>query len=199
MIGWLRGRVLDRQATRLLLRVGDVGYELQVTVNNRAHVGAELELHVHTHVREDALQLFGFDDPQEKQLFDLLLGVQGIGPTKAIQLLQSPVADLVQAITGRDVARLSKLPGVGKKTAERILVDLADKLVGFGLPQAGPVRTEIPRRSDLESALLNLGFKGDRVEAIAAELVQARPDAALPELLRHALARLTDGRAKSEG
>lgn len=199
MIGWLRGTVLDRQATRLLLRVGDVGYELQVTINNRAQLGTEVELFVHTHVREDALQLFGFDDLQEKQLFDLLLGVQGIGPSKAIQLLQTPVSELVQAVTGRDVARLSKLPGVGKKTAERILVDLADKLVGFSPTKAGPVPQTSPRRSDLESALFNLGFKGERVEALVVELVQARPEAGLPELLRNALARLTEGRAKSEG
>jgi len=198
VIGWLMGRVLERHAARLLLRVGDVGYELQVTVNNRAQAGAEVELYVYTHVREDALQLFGFDDAEEKLLFDLLLGVQGIGPTKAIQLLQSPVADLVDAIRSRDVGRLSKLPGVGKKTAERILVDLSDKLAGFGPAAQKPVEASSPRRSDLESALLNLGFRGERVEAVAAELVAARPEAALPELLRNALARLTDGRAKSD-
>jgi holliday junction DNA helicase RuvA len=199
MIGWLKGRVLERRATRVLLRVQDVGYELQVTINNRAQAGAEVELYVYTHVREDALLLFGFDDAEEKLMFDLLLGVQGIGPTKAIQLLQSPVGDLVDAITSRDVGRLSKLPGVGKKTAERILVDLSDRLADFGTQTKKPVEGASPRRSDLESALFNLGFRGERVEAVAAELALDKPDAALPELLRNALARLTDGRAKSEG
>lgn len=196
MIGRLRGRVWDRSAGKVVLDVQGVGYEVTVTAQTVAPVGADLELYVYTHVREDALQLFGFASEVERRLFDLLLAVPNVGPVKAMQVLQSPVEVFVQAVASRDAAALAKLPGVGKKTAERILVDLGDKVASLGgaVPSAAPAAGS-GVRNDLVSALLHLGFREPQAEE-AADAVVAEGEGDLQDMVRRALARLSDRRVE---
>jgi Holliday junction DNA helicase RuvA len=195
VIAWLRGRVIDRRPTQVVLDVNGVGYAVAVTVQNPVRASEDVQLYIHTHVREDTLQLFGFADPTERHLFDLLLTVPNIGPVKAMQILQTPVADFVAIVAQRDAARLSKLPGVGKKTAERILVDLADKTAGLG--PSPPSVAPATGRTDLVSALIHLGFKESVADEAARWTLTAQPEASLEEQLRTALARLSDGRGTS--
>lgn len=207
MIGWLQGRVLERTATRVLLVVGGVGYDVHVTVQNPVRTGEDAELFIHTNVREDALQLFGFADRRERELFHLLIGVPNIGPVKAMQILQTPVDDFLSMAAERNATRLAKLPGVGKKTAERLLVDLADKLGALGPAGGAPVErppAATSTKEDLVSALVNLGYREPQAEE-AAEHALARAaadsrdsDDARPieELVRMALGSLRPGRGK---
>ncbi len=130
MIGYLKGRVLNQNESQLLLGVGDqsfVGYNIKIPARYQLH--GEIELYIHTHIREDAFELFGFPTQNEKEIFCYLLQVNGVGPKAAIGILsQMEADDLVNCILTSDRARLVKLPGVGKKTAERILLDLKEKL-----------------------------------------------------------------------
>lgn len=197
MIGRLRGEILDRTQSLVVVDVNGVGYVVHVSRNASFRMGEQVDIFVHTHVREDAIHLFGFRDAMERQIFDLLISVPNIGPVKAMQILATPVQDLVALVAKRDAKALSKLPGVGKKTAERILVDLADKLPDLG-PAAGahrPVSTtgSIPisasqTERDLYSALINLGFK-DQVAAETARrtIKKLGEDAGLEALLVEAL------------
>lgn len=208
MIGWLKGRVMERTATRVLLDVGGVGYDVHVTVQNPVRTDADAELFIHTNVREDALQLFGFADRRERELFHLLIGVPNIGPVKAMQILQTPVDDFVKMAAERDAGRLAKLPGVGKKTAERLLVDLADKLGALG-PAGGdppvPAPSAASPKDDLVSALVNLGYREHMAEE-AADFALAHAaagpgdgsgeDRPIHELVRIALGALRPGRGK---
>ncbi len=202
MIGFLRGRVRERSPTRMLLDVSGVGYDVTVTVQNPLGSGQEAELYVYTHVREDTLQLFGFADRRERQLFDLLIGVPGIGPVKAMQILQTPVDDFLAIARERQPVRLAKLPGVGKKTAERLLVDLADKLMALGgAPvSAAVVSSDSPVRDDLVSALINLGYREAPAASAADTVLESSPEGAPIEVLvRTALALLQPHRGKESG
>ena len=192
MIGRLRGMVLERTATSVVVDIQGVGYVVQVTSQTVLPEGSAVDLHIHTHVREDAITLFGFAEPSARQLFHLLIGVPGIGPVKAMGILETPVGDFVQLVLKREVGRLAKLPGVGKKTAERIVVDLADKLAVLGV--AGPAAaTATPRpgrvQDDLTSALSNLGFSPGKAEELAAAaMAEEDADQDLETLLKAALA-----------
>lgn len=167
MIAHLRGRILEKQPNRVILDVQGVGYDVAVplsTFYRLGEPGAEVALHVHTHVREDALALFGFASPLELLIFERLIGISGIGPKVALAVLSGiEPPDLVRAVHAGDIPRLTSIPGVGKKTAERILLELRDRLPpGMGAPQdeaapAGGVAAE-DLRSDLLSALANLGY-----------------------------------------
>lgn len=196
MIAWLKGRVVDRGPARVVLDVNGVGYALHVTLHNAWALGQDVELFVHTHVRDDAIQLFGFKDGDERTFFHLLLGVQGVGPVKAMQILQTPVRDLAAAVAGRETARLAKLPGVGKKTAERIVLDLQDKVADLGGAASVTPQPASPKKGDLASALSNLGFKEARAEEAAGTVLQEHPDTEMSELVRLALARLTRANAE---
>ncbi len=192
LIGRLRGTVIERTAQAVVIDVHGVGYVVQVTSTTAFAEGATVDLHVHTHVREDAITLFGFAEPAAKQLFHLLIGVPTIGPVKAMGILETPVADFVQLVLKREVGRLAKLPGVGKKTAERIVVDLFDRLAGLGaLTLATPVAEAPPAdiEQDLTSALVNLGFTSNKAEELAtAAIAEHGSDAGLEALLKTALA-----------
>src|SRR4051812_43670498 len=133
MLGFLRGRVISEEPSGVILDVGGVGYELTVPVGSLGRAphqpNGDVELWVHTHVREDALDLFGFASELERRVFRLLVSVPNVGPKTAIGVLGAlPIADLSRAISARDLGRLGKVPGIGKKTAERLVVELADKL-----------------------------------------------------------------------
>jgi Holliday junction DNA helicase RuvA len=138
-------------------------------------------------VREDQLSLYGFATAMELELFEKLIAVSGVGPRVALGVLSGIEADdLVQAIKGNDVARLTRVPGVGKKTAERLILELKDKLASLHVAAAAPAAPS-PRRSDLLSALANLGYSSAEAERAASEVLRVQPEASLGDLLREAL------------
>jgi Holliday junction DNA helicase RuvA len=165
MIAFLRGQVFDKQPNRVTVDVHGVGYDVQVPLSTYYQVGepgAEVALRIHTHVREDALQLFGFATDLERQLFERLIGISGIGPKLAIVVLSGLESrDLLSAVQRADVARLTAIPGIGRKTAERIVLELKDRLAGLGVaeaPASAATRPEDALKHDVLSALQNLGY-----------------------------------------
>jgi len=177
MIAHLRGRLIAKHPNQAIVEAGGVGYDVTISVPTFSELPAapaEVSLHIHTHVREDAIALFGFLRPEEKQLFERLISVSGIGPKLAITILSGmPTPDMVAAIRGNDVARLTRIPGIGKKTAERMVLELRDKLEHFGATPAAPPVS--PIEEDVISALMNLGYQ--RVTAERALAAAARKDA----------------------
>jgi Holliday junction DNA helicase RuvA len=161
MIAHLRGKLISKHPNQAIVEAAGVGYDVTITVptfSDLPALGSEVSLHVHTHVREDAIALFGFLRADEKQLFEKLITVSGIGPKLAITILSGmATVDMVGAIRGNDFARLTRIPGIGKKTAERMCVELRDKLDAFGAPQ--PAVTVSPIEEDVISALTNLGYQ----------------------------------------
>ena len=166
MIAFLRGTLLEKHPNQVIVDTGGVGYDVLIPVSTFSALpdaGSEVRLRIHTHVREDALSLFGFATPEEKTMFERLISVSGIGPKLGITVLSGlATADLISAIRNGDVAQLVRIPGVGKKTAERIVLELKDKLEGLG--PAGvhgqperPVATLSAIEFDVLSALINLG------------------------------------------
>lgn len=199
MIAFLRGRVLEKQPNRVLVDVNGVGYEVIVPLSTFYDIGdegADVSLRVHTHVREDALQLYGFLTLLERQVFERLIAVSGIGPKLAIAVLSGlETRDLVVAVQRADVARLTGIPGVGKKTAERIVLELKEKLTHIAVPAAAGVKPQAADadrlRGDLLSALQNLGYhRTDAERAIDAVLEQST-GRTLESALKDALRRLS--------
>ena len=165
MIAHLRGQILYKIPNYVVIECGGVGYELAISVTTYTaigDVGAEARLHVHTHVREDAFLLFGFAEVTEKRLFEKLLTISGIGPKLAITVLSGISAErLVEAIRGGDHATLTRIPGIGKKTAERVVLELKDKLDDLAGYATGGVSTTPSlggTAEDVLSALVNLGY-----------------------------------------
>jgi Holliday junction DNA helicase RuvA len=195
VIGHLRGVVLAKSPERVLLEVGGVGYEVHIPVStyyelDRLGDGAAASLHVHTHLREDAISLYGFWTETEKHLFERLIGVSGIGPRLARVILSGmPPADLIRAIAGGDLVRLSSVPGVGKKTAERLVLELRDKV--RELAAAPEAVAAGPGDEDLVSALVNLGYKRPQAERAVIEARRAAPEADFSDLLRASLKKLS--------
>jgi Holliday junction DNA helicase RuvA len=193
MIGLLRGRLLEKRPNQVILDVGGVGYLVAVPLSTFAAMGelhAEVTLLIHTHVREDALALYGFLSAREKHLFELLLGASGVGPTLALKILSGMnVEELVPAIRTGDLARLTKIPGVGRKTAERMVVELKDKLeaVEAEKPAASPAGVE----ADVKSALINLGYDDRASEAAVTEAKSRAGAGSFEKLLRASLTALS--------
>jgi Holliday junction DNA helicase RuvA len=196
MIGYLEGTLKQLDATRALVLVGGVGYEVHISLQTYYKLEGQksVALQIFTHVREDALSLYGFASAEEKFAFGKLISISGIGPTLAQKILSGIDApDLAEAVTRGDVRKLSSIPGVGKKTADRIILELRDKLL---LPEsAGEQATPSPRTSmddDVHSALINLGYKPRDAEA-ALEMARKElgNDAELSALLKAALRQLT--------
>ena len=198
MIARLCGTLVDKQPGSAVVDVNGVGYQVSIPISTYSELGetgSRVELHVHTHVREDALALFGFHTRFEKEVFTRLLAVSGIGPRTALAVLSGLGAqDLIEAVRERDIARLASVPGIGRKTAERMVVDLADRLDSLPAPTdvGGPggedPATRPDVRQDLVSALVNLGYNV-RVAADAAGRVLKSPRATPPPF--HALLRET--------
>jgi Holliday junction DNA helicase RuvA len=182
MIAHLRGTLLEKHPNSAVVDVGGVGYEVTIPVStftSLPEVGKEVSLRVHTHVREDAILLFGFTQAGEKQLFERLISVTGIGPKLGITVLSGLAAnDLATAIRAGQTDRLVRIPGVGKKTAERIVLELRDKLEGIGLPAGAVVPAEKPSvltgvEQDVLSALMNLGCQRAAAESAIRKAVAA--------------------------
>ncbi|MFB3814735.1 MAG: Holliday junction branch migration protein RuvA [Terriglobales bacterium] len=192
MIAHLRGRLLSKHPNQAVVDVGGVGYDVTISVptfSDLPAAGSEVALHIHTHVREDTLALFGFLRAEEKQLFERLIQVGGIGPKLAVTILSGmPAAEMVGAIRRGDVAKLTRIPGIGKKTAERMVLELRDKLAQFGEAViAAPVS---PVEEDVLSALVNLGYQRPAAERALAAAARAG-DASFDALFREALSALS--------
>lgn len=194
MIAALRGRLLEKQPSRLIVDVSGVGYDVQVplsTYGSVGDVGAEIALRVHTHVREEQIALFGFLTPLEQQIFERLISVNGIGPKVALAVLSGITpGDLVASVQGNEPARLTTIPGIGRKTAERIVLELRDRLPAALPSTPGPVTPGSVVRADLLSALVNLGYPRPTVEKAVGDVLKAQPGATFDEALRQALGRL---------
>jgi len=176
MIAHLRGRLLSKHPNQAVVETGGVGYDVTITVptfSDLPALGSEVALHIHTHVREDLIALYGFLRPAEKQLFEKLITVSGIGPKLAVTILSGMVADdLARAIRGNDVARLTRIPGIGKKTAERMVLELRDKLPEVAGTSAPAVSALSAMEEDVLSALVNLGYQRAAAEKALAGVVK---------------------------
>jgi holliday junction DNA helicase RuvA len=186
MIAFLRGRVLEKHPNRLIVDVGGVGYDVAVplsTFYTAGDAGAEIALRVHTHVREDQLALYGFATALELAAFERLIAVSGIGPKLALAVLSGIESrDLIGAIQRGDVVRLTRIPGVGKKTAERIVVELRDRLPKV-LESTGGVAAAEPEsalRDDLISALGNLGYHRQAIDKVLDKVLNGAGETAAP-------------------
>jgi holliday junction DNA helicase RuvA len=190
MIGSLRGKVTDKRPNAVLIDVGGVGYHVQIPLSTFAALGtlhSEATLLIHTHVREDQFSLFGFISAREKQCFELLISASGVGPSLALKILSGMgIEELVPAIRRGNLAQLVRIPGVGKKTAERIVVELRDKLAAIDVPETGKPLTATQLESDVASALVNLGYDERSVER-AIEKARAAGEAEFERLLRDSL------------
>jgi Holliday junction DNA helicase RuvA len=199
MISYLRGVLLDKHPNQIVVDVNGVGYELTIPVSTFSvlpNIGNEVHLRVHTHVREDALALFGFGTSTEKAVFEKLIGVSGIGPKLAVTVLSGLDAkELVAAIRGGQVEALVRIPGVGKKTAERMIVELRDKLDMLGIAaaavSAGPAKMGKPaftqEEEDAISALMNFGAQRAAAEAAVSKAKAEAPGESFEVLFRRAL------------
>jgi holliday junction DNA helicase RuvA len=190
MIGSLRGKLIEKRPNQVLVDVNGVGYQVQIPLSTFAGLGAlhaETSLLIHTHVREDQITLYGFVTAREKQCFELLISASGVGPSLALKILSGmSIEELVPAIRKSDLAQLVKIPGVGRKTAERIVVELRDKLVVIDVPEAGKPSTRSQLEDDVASALMNLGYDAKSVER-AVEKSRAASGADFEKLLRSSL------------
>lgn len=197
MYDYLEGQLAERQATRLVLDVGGVGYELVTPLGASFGPGPRVRAYVHLHVREDAHLLYGFPDRGTRELFRLLLKVKQVGPAMANGILSGMApADLLATIQAKDMRRLTSIKGVGKKTAEQILLDLGDRLAEFpSLPGSAPppVAPKRPLHSEAErqtiQALMSIGFSEKEAESATATAVAAVGNSDLERLLRTALKR----------
>ena len=193
MIAHLRGRLISKHPNQAIVEAAGVGYDVTITVptfSDLPAMGNEVALHIHTHVREDAIALFGFLRADEKQLFEKLITVSGIGPKLAITILSGmATSDMVGAIRANDHARLTRIPGIGKKTAERMCVELRDKLDGFGAPQA--TVTVSPIEEDVISALTNLGYQRVLAEKAVEKAVVSAGRENFDAIFRAALGAMT--------
>jgi Holliday junction DNA helicase RuvA len=190
VIGSLRGRLASKSPQELLVDVGGVGYRVHVPLSTFYGVGdpgAEVSLLIHTHVRDDALLLFGFLTSQEEMLFQRLIGVSGVGPKLAINILSGiEVGELASALRTGDVMRLTRIPGVGKKTAERLVLELKDAMQRLSPAEPQPPEGD-GRQADLLTALVHLGYSRAEVEPVVLRLVRERPGDRLEDLLRRSL------------
>jgi Holliday junction DNA helicase RuvA len=194
VIAYLRGRLSDKQPNRIVVDVNGVGYDVAVplsTFYGLGEPGSDIALRIHTHVREDALALYGFATSIEQELFLRLIGVSGIGPKLALAVLSGiEPNDLIRAIERGDVARLTAIPGVGKKTSERIVLELKDRLPRVPAavaPSADAAGDRSGVRDDVLSALVNLGYHRPLAEKAVAAALKTAPDGGFESTLKQAL------------
>ncbi len=193
MIARLSGELAYKALDHVIIDTGGVGYRLFIPLSTFYALPdhGPVTLHVHTHVKEDALNLYGFLEQDEKSMFSLLIGVSGVGPKLAVNILSNiPAGDLREALSAGDVKRLSAVPGIGKKTAERLILELRDKVeASAGGPATAAQAAESPRsqpHDDALSALVNLGYKESQARKVL-EALEAPPEATLEEILKGAL------------
>ena len=206
MIAHLSGTLLAKHATSVIVEVGGVGYEVTIPVTTFYDLGepnTPVRLRIYTHVREEALQLFGFRTERERELFTLLISVSGIGPKSAVAMLSGMSADeIVTAIRTNNYARLTSIPGVGRKTAERLVIELRDKMAALSSPAleeeiaaggATAAQSEDALREDTLAALTQLGFPKPAAEKAINGAMQEGGDLSVETLLRRSLRQLSKG------
>ncbi|HEX8501224.1 MAG TPA: Holliday junction branch migration protein RuvA [Pyrinomonadaceae bacterium] len=205
MIAHLSGTLLAKHATSVVVDVGGVGYEVTIPVTtfyDLGEAGTNVRLQIYTHVREEALQLFGFRSLRERELFTLLISVSGIGPKSAVAMLSGMSADeIVTAIRQSNYARITSIPGVGRKTAERLVIELRDKMAALSGPAleqeaaggATAAQSEDALREDTLAALLQLGFPKPAAEKAITGAMQEGGDLSVETLLRRSLRQLSKG------
>jgi Holliday junction DNA helicase RuvA len=206
MIAHLSGTLLAKHATSVIVDVGGVGYEVTIPVTTFYDLGepnTPVRLRIYTHVREEALQLFGFRTERERELFTLLISVSGIGPKSAVAMLSGMSADeIVTAIRTNNYARLTSIPGVGRKTAERMVIELRDKMAALSSPAleeelaaGGPTtaQSEDALREDALAALVQLGFPKPAAEKAVTNAMQEGGELSVETLLRRGLRQLSKG------
>ena len=195
MIALIRGTLVYRSIDHVIIDVGGVGYRLSIPLSTFYSLPetGEVSLFTHTHVREDALLLYGFLTLEEKDLFVILIGISGVGPKLAVNILSHiPAGDLKRAIAAGDIQRLTGLPGIGKKTAERLVLELKDKIGPLdGLPEANDAMSGVGTSAsdlinDVISALVNLGYKENLARKVLGKMELA-PDLSMEEALKGAL------------
>ncbi len=204
MIAYLSGKLLEKEANTVIVDVNGVGYEVMIplsTFYDLGEIGEDVSLRIFTYVREDTLQLFGFKTIRERELFLLLISVSGIGPKSAITALSGMSADeIIGAIRSNNLARLNSIPGVGKKTAERLVIELRDKIVKLAAVASEEMKSEgIPQMSgddvydDALSALSNLGYHYNAAEKALKQAMQEGTEMSVQKLLRRSLQLLAKG------
>lgn len=207
MIAHLNGTLLAKQATTVILDVGGIGYEVTIplsTFYDLEDAGANVQLRIYTHVREDALQLYGFKTARERELFMRLISVSGIGPKLGITMLSGMSADeIIASIRSNNLARLTSIPGVGKKTAERLVIELRDKIASLSSPAleeefaaqtgAGTLPSEDAMRDDALSALINFGYQKSAAEKAITAAMQEGGDISVEIILRRSLRQMAKG------
>jgi Holliday junction DNA helicase RuvA len=200
VIAFLRGALLEKHPSRIVVDVAGVGYDVQVplsTFYGLGEPGANVTLRIHTHVREDVIALYGFSTPLEQDLFERLISISGIGPKLALAVLSGiEPGELIRAIRAQDVVRLTAIPGIGKKTAERIGLELKDRLPQPALatgPATPAARPEDQLRDDLLSALLNLGYQRPPAEKAIDKVLKTSPPPGFEQALRDVLRSMMKG------
>jgi Holliday junction DNA helicase RuvA len=199
MIAVLRGTLLEKSPSRLIIDVSGVGYDVQVPLSTfyaLGEIGAPVTLRTHTHVREDVLALYGFLTTLEQDLFERLIAISGVGPKLALAVLSGiEPPELIRAVRTQDVARLTSIPGIGKKTAERIALELKDRLPAslkaVDTPTAAPPADQL--RDDVLSALVNLGYHRPVAEKAVEKVLQGRSDVRFEDTMKDALRALMKG------
>jgi Holliday junction DNA helicase RuvA len=196
MIARLSGILIEKSVTQCVVDVHGVAYRVVIpltTFYELSEIGQPVVIHIHTHVREDAIQLYGFHVQEEREVFELMISVSGIGPKLAINVLSGIAAgELIRAVTEEDLKRLTGIPGVGKKTAERMILELKDKMAKIGR-ETLPGGTDMSKaggqvKDDALSALVNLGYKGSAVKEVVDRIVrEAKEPPSLDRLLKQAL------------
>jgi Holliday junction DNA helicase RuvA len=196
VIAQLSGRVLRKAPQEVVIDVGGVGYRVTIPLSTFYRLGAEGEaaaLRVHTHLREETIALFGFSTAAEHDLFEKLIAVAGVGPKLAVNILSGiETDDLMQALRGGDLARLTRIPGVGRKTAERLVLELKDKMPAAGAPAPeGAAREGAAERDDVLSALVHLGYSRPEAERAVERASRDGGERRFEDLLRQALRALS--------
>ena len=195
MIAHLRGKLLAKHPNQAIVETAGVGYDVTITVptfSDLPALGAEVALHIHTHVREDVIALYGFLRAAEKVLFEKLITVSGIGPKLAITILSGMAADeMTGAIRGNDITRLTRIPGIGRKTAERMVLELRDKLPRAGAAATPAVPAMNAMEEDVLSALVNLGYQRPAAEKALATIAKTGDTKSFDQMFRSALGQLS--------
>jgi holliday junction DNA helicase RuvA len=195
MIAHLRGKLFSKSPNHVVVETAGVGYEVNISVPTFSElpaIGSEVALHIYTHVREDLIALYGFVHSAEKQLFEKLITVSGIGPKLAITILSGMAAEeMTRAIRGNDVARLTRIPGIGKKTAERMVLELRDKLPEGVVGAVADIPMLNAVEEDVLSALINLGYQRPAAEKALAGANKSASGSSFDSLFRQALGLLS--------
>jgi len=199
MIAFIEGEVISLSQTSAVIKVSGLGYKVTLCKEDllSLSVGQKIELFVHTNVREDALELYGFKTNAQKELFLLLISISGVGPKLGINIASYfPQNELVGAILEKDIAKLSSIPGIGKKTAERISLELKDKVTKLEFQPTGPVVGEVPLLISLQQAIRNLGFSKDQFnKAIMSIDEHELSNLSLEDLIKKTLSTLSGAKA----